>query len=186
MPNLVSNLKQQLEVAGLDTLHLSDDESKMFALAVNNKALVFDRICNKKPDKDPMLLLLGLLTKSHIDAIHNTESQIEQICAMKEVFVNTLDKKHVKYFQADCIIRLSLVTKLWLMVQGYLNMDFSLANEHATRSALLLSRALSCDPEAIRTELLASYYHGKEKHHGDHPNTFWPDKFLSWLHLAKH
>ncbi|WCE31477.1 hypothetical protein [Vibrio sp. SCSIO 43137] len=182
---IVSKLKQQLEVAGVDTLHLSDKEAQLFSVAVEKKADFFDTVCEKKSNQNPLLLLLGLLTKSHIEAISQLESQLDAIAAMHDVFVETVGDEQSGKLKADSVIELSLVTKLWLMVQGYLNMDFGLANDHAQKTADLLAKALHAESHEIRTELLAGYYHGKEKRKEDTPVTQWPEKILQWLHLSK-
>lgn len=183
---IVSKLKQQLEIAGVDTLHLSNKEVQLFSDAVEKHAEFFDAVCEKNSDqKNPMLLLLGLLTKYHIETINTLESQIESISAMQDVFVETIGNEAANKLQANAVVELSLVTKLWLMVQGYLKMDFSLANDHATQTSDLLATALHAESHEIRTELVASYYHGKTKRNDDTPSVQWSDKLLKWLHLAK-
>lgn len=183
---IVSNLKQQLEVAGVDTLHLSTKEAQLFATAVENKADFFDKLCDEKADKSPVMLLLGLLTKSHIEAVAKLEPQIESIKGMNDVFADTVGHQQAHKFEADALIELSLLTKLWLMVQGYLNMDFSLANDHAQQSADMLANALNSESQELRTELLASYYHGKSKREENAPTTTnWPKKLLDWLTITR-
>ncbi len=182
---IVSKLKQQLEVAGVDTLHLSDKETQLFTQAVEKRADFFNAVCKKRSDRKPILLLLGLLTKSHIEAISKLESQIDAISAMRDVFIENVGEEQSNKLRADAVVELSLVTKLWLMVQGYLNMDFSLANDHADKSSNLLARALHAEPHAVRTELIASYYHGKDKRKDDDPSVQWPNKILNWFHTSK-
>ncbi|WP_181388410.1 hypothetical protein [Vibrio albus] len=178
---IVSNLKQQLEVVGIDTLPLSDKEAKMFQETVETKARFFDTVCEQKQDSSPLLLLLGLLTKSHIEAIGRIEPQIETISAMSDVFEKTLGEDCAHKLEADSVVELSLVTKLWLMVQGYLNMDFSLANDHAKQTSDVLAKVLHAESDQIRSELLASYYHGKDKRKVDTPSWKWPKRLLDWL-----
>jgi len=180
--SIVSKLKQQLEVAGIDTLHLSDKEAALFARSIEHQATFFEAICEQKPNKDPNLLLLGLLTKLQIDATTKLEPQADKIGAMQNVFIKTLGQSQTEKISADSVIELSLVTKIWLMVQGYLNMDFSLANDYALNTAALLARALHChNIDEIRTELLASFYHGQRKRKNDEPPIQWSNKILSWF-----
>ncbi|GLO63329.1 hypothetical protein MACH09_38370 [Vibrio sp. MACH09] len=174
---IVSSLKQQLEIAGVDTLHLSDKEAKLFAQFIEKQAAFFDAVCNKKSDQNPQLLLLGLLTKQHVEATHILESQLDAITAMHDVFANAVGSKQSDKLNADSVIELSLITKLWLMLQGNLDMDFSLANDHATQTAELLSKALRAHSQEIRTELIASFYHGKETV----PSPQWSNKVLNWV-----
>ncbi|MDB1125386.1 hypothetical protein [Vibrio algarum] len=180
--SIMSKLKQQLEIAGLDTLHLSDKETLLFARAIEEKAAVFEEICLNSPEKKPKLLLLGLLTKLQIEATARLDAQADKIGLMQNIFSDTLGQSQADKFSADSVIELSLITKLWLMVQGYLNMDFSLANDYALNAATLLAKALhSHDVDEIRTELLASYYHGKHKRKGDEPSILWSNKIISWF-----
>ena len=178
---IVSHLKQQLEIAGVDTLPLSDKETKMFLNAVETKANFFDNLCKQKQDRNPQLLLLGLLTKSHIEAVSKLEPQIKAISAMNDVFAGTVGENSAHKIEADSVIELSLITKLWLMVQGYLNMDFSLANDHAKQTSDVLAKVLHAESEQIRSDLLASYYHGKDKRKVDTPSGQWPKKLLEWI-----
>jgi hypothetical protein len=178
---IVSKLKQQLEVAGLDTLHLSDKEAHCYPEVIEKNAGVFESICQQKPDKAPILLTLGLLTKLHIEAMAQLENQIDSVANMTEVFANTIGESAGQRFDVAAVIELSLVTKLWLMVQGHLAMDFSLANEHAQQTSLLLERALKTHSEQLRTELLASYYHGKDKRKDGTPSIEWSKKIWRWF-----
>jgi hypothetical protein len=178
---IVSNLKQQLEVVGVDTLPLSDQETKMFQEKVEIKAAFFDTLCEQKQDRSPLLLLLGLLTKSHIEAIGKVEPQIDAISAMNDVFEKAVGEESAHKLEADSVVELSLVTKLWLMVQGYLNMDFSLANDHAQQTADVLAKVLHAESDQIRSELLASYYHGRDKRKVDTPSWKWSKMLLDWL-----
>lgn len=179
---IVSKLKQQLEVAGIDTLHLSDKEAELFSRVFDQRASFFEHVCQSKPDKDPNMLLLGLLTKLQIEATGKLEVQINQINAMNKSLADTVGQHHADKFTIDSVIELSLVTKVWLMMLGYLNMDFSLANDHALNASMLLTQALhSHELDELRTELIASYYHGKEKRLGDEPHVQWSDKILSWF-----
>lgn len=180
--SIVSKLKQQLEVAGIDTLHLSDKEAALFARSIEQQATFFETICKQSPEKEPTLLLLGLLTKLQIEATAKLEPQADTIGAMQNVFTENLGQSQANKLSADSVIELSLVTKIWLMVQGYLNMDFSLANDYADSASTLLAKALhSHDTNEIRTELLASFYHGKDKRKGDEPSIQWSNKILGWF-----
>lgn len=182
---IVSKLKQQLEIAGIDTLHLSNKEADLYAQAIEQKAASFQKLCEQYSEKDPILILLGLLTKAQLDATAKLESQREKTAAMNQVFKDTLGESHHLKFSADTVIELSLVTKIWLMVQGYLGMDFSLANDYASNTATQIASALNHpNKEEIRTEFLASFYHGKEKRKTSTSSIQWSDKLLSLFNLS--
>ncbi len=54
---------------------------------------------------------------------------------------------------------------MWLYTQGYLNMDFSLAHDHAEQTQNILQHELvikRMDLDAFRTNLMQSFYLGKE------------------------
>ncbi|NMT19539.1 hypothetical protein HKA99_34870, partial [Vibrio parahaemolyticus] len=75
--------------------------------------------------------LLGLLTKSHIEASANYEQNAHSTQRMQQVLTDSLGNEHADKFTNQSAEDLILVTHLWLYTQGYLNMDFSLAHDHA-------------------------------------------------------
>ena len=129
------------------------------------QAPLFIRVCENKPETAPALHLLGLLTKSHIEASalyeqHSTSSQ-----HMQKALSDTLGDEHADKFTNQSAEDLILITHLWLYTQGYLNMDFSLAHDHAEQTQESLQHELvikRMDLDAFRTDLMQSFYLGKE------------------------
>ncbi|MFH0259211.1 hypothetical protein ACGRH2_01945 [Vibrio barjaei] len=77
---------------------------------------------------------------------------------MKSVFDQQLEKKHAKAFRIPVLEELQLVTHIWLYIQGYLGMDYSLANDHATQTSNAISGLLDQSADALRTDFNQSYY----------------------------
>ncbi|MGR4991380.1 hypothetical protein ACPV3U_17550 [Vibrio rotiferianus] len=129
------------------------------------QAPLFIRVCENKPDTAPALHLLGLLTKSHIEASALYEQQATSTHNMQQVLNDTLGQEHAEKFTNQSAEDLVLVTHLWLYTQGYLNMDFSLAHDHAEQTQNTLQHELvikRMDLDAFRTDLMQSFYMGKE------------------------
>ncbi|CAH1544390.1 conserved hypothetical protein [Vibrio rotiferianus] len=129
------------------------------------QAPLFIKVCENKPDTAPALHLLGLLTKSHIEASALYEQHSTSAHHMQQVLNDTLGEEHAEKFTNQSAENLVLVTHLWLYTQGYLNMDFSLAHDHAEQTQNTLQHELvikRMDLDAFRTDLMQSFYMGKE------------------------
>lgn len=106
-----------------------------------------------------------LLTKSHIEASALYEQHATSTHHMQQVLSDTLGEEHAEKFTNQSAEDLVLVTHLWLYTQGYLNMDFSLAHDHAEQTQNILQHELvikRMDLDAFRTDLMQSFYLGKE------------------------
>lgn len=138
---------------------------------VKHKAAVYERFCQQhaplfeqvlqaKPDTVAEHHLLGVLTKAHIEASCQVDAQRESAAAMHDVLQTGLGDAHRHKFEEQGMAQLQLVTHLWLYMQGYLKMDFSLANDHADSTAQLINSITKDDTQALRTHYLESYYLG--------------------------
>ncbi|MFN0722216.1 hypothetical protein BCU39_011890 [Vibrio cyclitrophicus] len=150
-----------LKEAGLDsvTAIATGFEEELTSFIDENHAL-FKHACENKPDNSARQTLLGLLTKVHIDVSYRFESNKEASEAMQNVFDNTVGNTHSDKFQHSNAQQLTLITHLWLFIQGRLGMDYSLANDHAEVTARLLSRLLRSSDDEIRVEFMGSFYDG--------------------------
>ncbi|CAM2924731.1 hypothetical protein [Vibrio mytili] len=145
---------------------------------LQQQAPLFERVCEHKPSTAPTLHLLGLLTKSHIEASALYEQQAHSTQQMQQVLTDTLGDEHASKFTNPVTEDLILITHLWLYTQGYLNMDFSLAHDHAQQTQQSLQHELvikRVDIDAFRTELMQSFYLGKEA------NSTSSDGILGWV-----
>ncbi|PFG58414.1 hypothetical protein ATG66_0964 [Vibrio sp. ES.051] len=139
---------------------------------------LFTKVCKNKPTTAPALHLLGLLTKSHIEASALYEQHAHSAQKMQQVLTDSLGDEHAGKFTNQSAEDLILITHLWLYTQGYLNMDFSLAHDHAEQTQNTLQYELVIkyiDVDLFRTELMQSFYLGREA------NPTSNSGFLGWL-----
>ncbi|MEZ8043156.1 hypothetical protein AB6C46_15760 [Vibrio sp. 10N.237.312.C02] len=160
-PQRQTKLEACLQLAGLDSVKaLTTGYEKVLSSFIDENHALFKHACENKPDNSARQTLLGLLTKVHIDASYRFESNKEANEAMQNVFDNTVGTEHSDKFQNSNAQQLQLITHLWLFIQGRLGMDYSLANDHATVTATLLSRISRSSDDEIRVEFMASFYDG--------------------------
>ncbi|KMV31720.1 hypothetical protein AB733_02680 [Photobacterium swingsii] len=155
-------LHQTFTTIGLDQLALSHLEQKELAAFIKDHARFYDSVCQQKADKDPIDLLLGLMTKVQQETTANYQNKQSAIESMHQVFSDTIGNQQNRFVATDSH-RLALETRLWLLVQGYCGIDFSYANEHAEHIASLLTISLAQPEHALRSEFLAAFYAGKTK-----------------------
>ncbi|MGF1693249.1 hypothetical protein [Photobacterium kagoshimensis] len=153
-------LHQTFITIGLDQLALSHIEQKELIAFINQHHHFYDSVCLQKSDKDPIDLLLGLMTKIQQETAKGYQDKQQAIENMQQVFTDTVGEQQNRFVATDSH-RLALETRLWLLVQGYCNIDFSYANEQAEQVASLLTVSLTQPQHALRSELLAAYYAGK-------------------------
>ncbi|EEX94288.1 hypothetical protein VIOR3934_20115 [Vibrio orientalis CIP 102891 = ATCC 33934] len=159
----MTELEQQLNNIQAGSLSTIESDRKSFELFIEKHNALFKRACGRKPDIAPVQHLLGVLTKAHIEETSHIESQSESAAAMRKVFDENLGKEHTHKFEELGSRQFALVTHLWLYCQGYLRMDFSLANDHAFNSATLLSTTTLASTQELRTQFLESFYLGNER-----------------------
>ncbi|MEZ9231029.1 hypothetical protein AB4259_08105 [Vibrio amylolyticus] len=124
---------------------------------------LFQAVLESKPDTPEKLHLLGLLTKSHIELLSSFTPYVDSILAMKNAINSTVGSEHEKKFKTSHVDELSLITHAWLYIQGYLGMDFSLANDHALETAKMISSVNSDETQTLRTSFLESFYEGAHR-----------------------
>ncbi len=155
----MNTLEQFLTQIGMNQLSSSQTYLAQWQYFCARHHSLFDTVTADKPELD---VALGLFTKAHIEAITQFEDQSQ---AAKGVILaiedNLAGQKNA--FQLDAADELEFVTHGWLYLQGYLAMDFSLANDHAHQTAHILTQTLSGNPEEKRSMFLSSYYIGKER-----------------------
>ncbi|EGU31650.1 hypothetical protein [Vibrio scophthalmi] len=157
----MSNLAQALINIGADQLeHVSSDSVEWQAFCQHNESL-FNRVQLAKPEQAFTHHLLGILTKAHIEALSRVEQQRDSVEAMNQAIEKNVGAEHHSRFRYQEGEQLLVITHLWLYVQGYLGMDFSLANDHAQSSVQALITMQGGDSQALRSQLMASFYQGK-------------------------
>ncbi|WP_070969372.1 hypothetical protein [Vibrio sonorensis] len=156
MANLLQTLEHIGVTARIESLSLNSE----FTLFCEQNSRFFTRITTNDQSASDLQRLLGLLTKSHIEALTSVEQNMGSLQAMEETFLEHLGDEHK--FQNHSVGNLLLITHLWVYLQGYLQMDFSLANDYAEQTAQRVAPLLNQQPDRLRTELMKSFYLGDE------------------------
>jgi len=167
-------LSKTLEQSGFDNIQalVEGYESELETFIEQNQNL-FAHACTNKPQNTQRQTLLGLLTKSHIDASYGVESNKDTSHAMQKIFNETVGVENSQKFQNSHIKHLVFVTHLWLFVQGRMGMDFSLANDHAAATSKLILSIQPGDFEVQRTGFMASFYDGFSLYSANQPQSRW-------------
>ncbi|KJY84599.1 hypothetical protein TW81_03475 [Vibrio galatheae] len=174
----MTELEQQLSTIGANTLPTVESNSKAWALFCQQHSPLFERALINKPESPVTHHLLGILTKAHIQATSELQSNLTSIQEMYRTFSDYLGSEHADKFTQQGLEQLALSTHLWLYLQGYLKLDFSLANDHALNSAELISAITQQDVQMLRTQFLASYYTATER---SPVETNQASKLMIWL-----
>ncbi|MGC9401157.1 hypothetical protein ACP43V_01820 [Vibrio genomosp. F10 str. 9ZC157] len=159
----MNTLKNVCIEAELNTLPIVVKYDSIWTQWLDAQTPLFSQVLINKPDREPILLLLGLLTKSHIEHCSTLADNRQAIIAMLDAIEGSVGHKYSDSFQQQDLISLQLITHAWLYVQGSLNMDFSLANDHALSTTTQVSSITQQDIHELRTQYLESYYKGKER-----------------------
>ena len=155
------DLKQAICDIKADQLNCVHFESLQWQQFYQGNNGLFEKVQHAKPTRAASQHLLGLLTKAHIESLSQIEAHRSSVAAMNQAFEQQLGKEHAANFHYQDGEQFILVTHLWLYLQGYLNMDFSLANDHAEQTATTLVSLEGGDIQALRAEFMASFYQGK-------------------------
>jgi hypothetical protein len=174
----MTDLDQQLKAIGADTLPPLVALSKAWDLFCQAHSPLFEKARQNKPESPVSNHLLGILTKAQVEASSYVQSNAASMQAMHQAFTDNLGQEHAGKFEEQGMDQLILCTHLWLYVQGYLRLDFSLANDHAQNTAELISSVNKLDVQSLRTEFLSSYYHGSERSPIQASGSFNP---ITWL-----
>ncbi|WP_394251478.1 hypothetical protein [Vibrio profundi] len=157
----MTSLEQSLESAGIGKNEPFNKRFQSdFDTFIKNNHEFYQRACENKPEHSELQILLGLLTKLHIEATSGFESGLASSQAMKDLIEDSVGTEHSKKFKHNQTEVLLFATHLWLTVQGRLGMDFSLANDHAVITSELIAKAVVTDVDEQRTQFLEGYYQG--------------------------
>ncbi|MFB9217804.1 hypothetical protein [Vibrio sinaloensis] len=156
----MSNLDETLRAIQADTLFSGPQHEELWQTFCQQNQGLFERVKQSKPDVEPISHLLGILTKAHIDAQTSLEQHLSSLQAMQQALEENLGEANAGRFNNHSLTTLVFITHLWLYLQGYLKMDFSLANDHAEQAASLISKVNKHDVQILRTEFMQSFYLG--------------------------
>lgn len=155
-----SQLLHDLEEIGVST---TDAELSSLLSIIDENTSFYSTVLRNKPNKSPSYLLLGLFTKLHIESLAFITTNHEKMNAMESVFNAHLPETHAKNFQSDDVNKLLTITKVWLYLQGFNHLDFSLANDHAHETATTIGKVKAQNNDEVRTQLLRYFYDGKQE-----------------------
>ncbi|WP_104403083.1 hypothetical protein [Vibrio penaeicida] len=157
----MTNLTEILSSAGMNELTLSDEDQVRSRSIIKTCDAIFSQACQNNPEKSPFDMALGTLTKAQMELMVNIETQADTLKSMGDIIQNTLGNEHSNKFSVELPKDLLCCTRLWLLLQGYLQMDFSLANDHATQTSEVLTKIEGSNTEKTRTDLMKAFYIGK-------------------------
>ncbi|MCL9780072.1 hypothetical protein M9194_01340 [Vibrio sp. S4M6] len=159
----MNNLKQALLDTHINQLEIISQCEDIWNWYCDNNQSLFDKACLNKPDSQPSSHLLGIATKQHIECLDRYTQQSESSLAMNQALENTLGGKENKFRHIEQE-QLILTTHIWLYLQGYLGLDFSLSNDYAAKTANSIAQVTNQNEQPIRTKFLESYYMGTQLH----------------------
>lgn len=162
-------LEQALRDSSAFTLEYAIEHENLLLRVCERHNQTFVATRNSKPNLAINQLLLGLFTKLNIEASSLLSQHSEQIQTMQQAFELHLGEEHVSRFKLEQVTELTLVTHIWLYIQGLLGMDYSLANDHAQQTSELLARFTAQNQETLRTHFNKSYYLGIRLYESSQP-----------------
>jgi len=158
----MSELNQAFQKIGISSLQLINDHPQLWQQFLQQHSVLFTKVKQHKPNAADESHLLGILTKAHIECLSSVELNQKAVKTMWQALNKTLGAEYAKNFEYQDFHMLILVTHVWLYVQGYLKMDFSLANDHADATAKTMRELSNSDTNKIRAQFLASFYLGNK------------------------
>lgn len=162
----MSSLSQKLTAMGLRSLDFNQAEAASLDALLSQLDTEFATLQQQRPNSKGDDLLLGLMTKTHLSALEQLQSTDSQSQAMNHLFVQQVGEEHAARFENQHHGYFMLVTRLWMLVLGYLQIDLSYAADHAQSSATLLFADAPTGPshsraEQIRRRFMQAYYQGQ-------------------------
>ncbi|SEG53627.1 hypothetical protein [Vibrio hangzhouensis] len=175
-------LREALNNIHVKQLSIAEYHQEALANLCERENLLFARAQENKPEATVTHLLLGLFTKLNVEALASLVSHTDQLTEMKAIFEQQLNSEQARAFKLPALEELELVTHIWLYIQGYLGMDYSLANDHALQTAEAMSKLKGQSVDELRTEFNQSYYLGFRQFEANKPpSTGWKRWFEKWF-----
>ncbi|MGR5147939.1 hypothetical protein ACQKP8_15500 [Photobacterium alginatilyticum] len=161
----MTQLHNALQQMGLSALDFSEHEHTFLDQFLNISAPLFDKICQHRPDKPSHDLILGLLTKSHQEALDNFRATEPKTAELKAMFSDKIGAEHADKFTELSHDEVTIISTLWFMAQGYTGIDYSYANDHAVEIAEKLNQDVTAETrqentEQYRNRFMKAYYTG--------------------------
>ncbi|MCG7489255.1 hypothetical protein MHN79_07110 [Vibrio sp. Of14-4] len=159
----MTDFANALDKIGASSLPAILEHPMLWQQFLQQHSPLFTKVKQAKANKDYQSHLLGVLTRAHVESLSRVNTNQESVTAMWQALNTNLGERHAKRFKYQEHTMLYLVTHVWLYLQGYLKMDFSLANEYAQTTANTLNELSSLNIDKTRTQFMASFYMGLEK-----------------------
>ncbi len=166
--NAMTDLKSLFFSLGIEKLDLSSEDQSLINQFISSFTPRFLDICQQRSDRAPLDLLLGLMTQQHQQLSQQWQTQQQAYQQMQSVFESTVGSDHASKFQHQDSEQYTIVSLLWLLVQGASQIDYSYANEQAeticqqlfTTTATM--KTADSQVEQLRQRLMQAYYQGKK------------------------
>ena len=159
----MSDIEHTLEKISANTNPSIQTLTQEWRHFVANYQAFYKKAQQAKGDGSELDCLLGVTTKAHITSMQLISESLQSRQAMQEVLVDSVGEKYATKFNQSDVRQLVFETHLWLYLQGYCQLDFSLANEYAQQTAQLISQLDNLDVDQYRCQFLKSFYLGKER-----------------------
>lgn len=175
-------LQTAFEELGVKSVQFVSEHQEQFDQFCHCHSSLYERVLQAKPNINAHQHLLGVMTKAHLELFGSLTAHQDAIEEMRQAFINELGQEQANVLKLPASVEMQLATHLWLFVQGRLGMDFSLANDHGQQSAILLSRLLGTDSEALRCQFNQSFYVGYRHFDAKKTTTsLWKRWFEKWF-----
>lgn len=173
----MNELERALTEIGANNLAPLSTMHKQSRLLCEQNESLFNKVVKNKPDSPVTNHLLGIMTKCHIEQTALLEGHLDSVHQMQLALEQSLGKNNAQKFENQSVSHLMVTTHVWLYIQGYLNMDYSLASDHAQNTAQLISAATGVDSQSCRSQFMESFYQGKTAS----PVKSQPNPLFGWL-----
>ncbi|MCL9774077.1 hypothetical protein [Vibrio methylphosphonaticus] len=175
-------LETHLRSVNVEKIAVVAAHSARFSELCAQENALFERAKANKPETPILGIELGLFTKLHVESIASLEAYTDQIHAMQSSFEHELGKEQAQIFRLPALNDLIMITHVWLYIQGCLGMDYSLANDHAEQTSLVVTKFNPQDVDELRVTFTKSYYLGVRYFEANKPPaTGWKRWFEKWF-----
>ncbi|WP_087025021.1 hypothetical protein [Thaumasiovibrio subtropicus] len=144
---------------GSALLVLTDKEQQVLSHVLTRLDTRFAELTQRLNDKPEADILLGLLTDTWQNEKAVLDHHADAMMEMQQTLNQYLDANAIRN---DSLSEWLCISKLWLLAQGYQNIDFSLANEYAENISLTVNAITNEAQTVDRSTLMHCYYIGQD------------------------
>ncbi len=162
----------QLNTIGYQSLTFTPDETLVLPHVIAQIEQRFTTTKQTLSNHNNADILLGVLTESWQLYQAQLRDHKDSIVAMKSTLDTHMGEDK---YRNDMLLEWQCLSKIWLLVQGFCNIEYSLANDYANDVVSLSSEFNAFENEPYRRSLLSCYYLGKSQQ----PTVSWREKIKS-------